>query len=66
MLDMMGHVSAVMLPRQSHIRAKAWREAVAAIEGRVPNGVAEESAEMNHSVPDGGRIEPLFFKYLGA
>jgi hypothetical protein len=30
MLDMMGHVSAAMLRRYSHIRAKARREAIRA------------------------------------
>jgi hypothetical protein len=32
MLDMMGHVSAAMLRRHSHIRAKGRREAIAALE----------------------------------
>lgn len=34
MLDMMGHVSAAMLRRYSHIRAKSRRDAIAAIEAR--------------------------------
>jgi integrase len=34
MLDMMGHVSAAMLRRYSHIRAKARREAIDALENR--------------------------------
>lgn len=38
MLDMMGHVSAAMLRRYSHIRAKARREAIEAIEARVSVG----------------------------
>ncbi len=33
MLDMMGHVSPAMLRRYSHIRAKARRDAIAAIRG---------------------------------
>ena len=45
MLDMMGHMSAAMLRRYSHIRAKARREAIAAIEARVFDGVAEDSAQ---------------------
>jgi integrase len=32
MLDMMGHVSAAMLKRYSHIRAQARREAISALE----------------------------------
>jgi len=39
MLDMMGHVSAAMLRRYSHIRAKARREAMNALESRVSIGV---------------------------
>jgi integrase len=34
MLDMMGHVSAAMLKRYSHIRAQARRDAIAALETR--------------------------------
>ena len=34
MLDMMGHVSAAMLRRYSHIRAQARRDAIAAMEAR--------------------------------
>jgi integrase len=34
MVDMMGHVSAVMLRRYSHIRVKARREAIDALEAR--------------------------------
>jgi len=34
MLDMMGHVSAAMLKRYSHIRAQARREAIATLESR--------------------------------
>ena len=39
MLDMMGHVSPAMLRRYSHIRAKARREAIAALESRISSGV---------------------------
>ena len=45
MLDMMGHVSAAMLRRYSHIRAQARRDAIAAIEARA-NGVPQESAKV--------------------
>jgi hypothetical protein len=34
MLDMMGDVSAAMLRRYAHIRAKARREAMTALESR--------------------------------
>jgi integrase len=34
MLDMMGHVSTAMLRRYSHIRARARREAIDALESR--------------------------------
>jgi hypothetical protein len=43
MLDMMGHVSASMLRRYSHIRAKVRREAVAALEYCASFGVPKES-----------------------
>jgi integrase len=46
MLDMMGHVSAAMLRRYSHIRAKARREAIDALEGRVSVGVPKESPKV--------------------
>jgi hypothetical protein len=46
MLDMMGHVSASMLSRDSHIRAKARREAIAALEGRVSLGVPQDSPKV--------------------
>lgn len=47
MLDMMGHVSAAMLRRYSHIRAKARREAMTALEGRVSFGVLQESLQVS-------------------
>jgi integrase len=47
MLDMMGHVSAAMLKRYSHIRAKSRREAIAALESRVSIGVPKESPKVN-------------------
>jgi integrase len=57
MLDMMGHVSAAMLRRYSHIRAQARREAIAAVEARVNSvGVPQvspkvaDSAEKSQSV----------------
>jgi len=47
MLDMMGHVSAAMLRRYSHIRAQARRDAIAALEGRVYYGVLQESPQVS-------------------
>ena len=49
MLDIMGHVSRAMLKRYSHIRAKARREAIAAVEQRAafPMGVAKELAKVD-------------------
>jgi hypothetical protein len=35
MLDMMGHVSAAMLGRESYMRARAHREVVTSFENRV-------------------------------
>lgn len=43
MLDIMGHVSAGMLRRYSHIRVKARREAIDAIENGVQVGVPTKS-----------------------
>jgi integrase len=43
MLDMMGHVSSVMLRRYSHIRAKARREAITALESGISFGVPTKS-----------------------
>ena len=43
MLDIMGHVSAAMLRRYSHIRAQARRDAIEALELRqISNGVPKE------------------------
>jgi integrase len=53
MLDMMGHVSAAMLRRYSHIRSQARRDAIAALEGKVFYGVLQESPK----VPAEGTIE---------
>jgi site-specific recombinase XerD len=39
MLDMMGHVGPTMLRRYSHIRAKARREAIDALEARQASNV---------------------------
>lgn len=51
MLDMMGHVSAAMLKRYSHIRAQARREAISALETRaVSFGATKEST----------KVEPLW------
>jgi integrase len=48
MLDMMGHVSAAMLRRYSHIRAKARQEAMTALEARsVSVGVPKESPKVS-------------------
>jgi len=45
MMDIMGHMSAAMLKRYSHIRAHARREAIDALESRqFPNQVAKEVA----------------------
>ncbi len=48
MLDMMGHVSATMLRRYSHIRAQARRDAMAALEARAV-GVPKESPKVSDS-----------------
>ena len=53
MLDMMGDVSAAMLRRYAHIRAKARREAMTALESRASSGVLEESLP----VSDFGKTE---------
>lgn len=45
MLDMMGHVGA-MLQRYSHIRAKARREAIEALENRISVGVPKDSPKV--------------------
>jgi integrase len=50
MLDIMGHVSAAMLRRYSHIRVQARRDAMDAIEMRqFPIVVAKESAKVSES-----------------
>jgi hypothetical protein len=49
MLDMMGHVSAAMLRRYSHIRAKARRDAIAALEGRILFGAPTKVPTINDS-----------------
>jgi hypothetical protein len=49
MLDMMGHISPVMLRRYSHIRAKARREAIAAIEDRASFGLVKVSPKVSDS-----------------
>ncbi len=46
MLDMMGHVSAAMLRRYSHIRAKARRDAINALEAGTAFGVPKESSKV--------------------
>jgi site-specific recombinase XerD len=50
MLDMMGHVSTVMLRRYSHIRAQTRREAMDTLESRqFPKVPAKESAKVTKS-----------------
>jgi integrase len=50
MLDMMGHVSAAMLKRYSHIRARARREAIDSIEFRQNSNVPlQESLQVSDS-----------------
>ena len=56
MLDMMGHVSGAMLRRYSHIRAKARREAIAALESRALVGVPQVSPKVSDSA---ARKSPL-------
>ena len=51
MLDMMGHMSAKMLRRYSHIRAKARRAAIAAIDARDSDGVPQESPKVDAQGP---------------
>jgi integrase len=46
MLDMMDHVSAAMLRYYCHIRAKARRKAIAAVEGGFLFGVPQESPKV--------------------
>ena len=55
MLDMMGHVSAAMLRRYSHIRAQARRDAITAIEARAKSGgVPKESLQVADSTAKSG------------
>lgn len=49
MLDMMGHVSAAMLRRYSHIRAKSRREAITSLEAGKQFGVPQESPKVADS-----------------
>ena len=50
MLDIMGHVSAAMLRRYSHIRARARREAIDALESRqISERLAKDSAKVDGS-----------------
>jgi integrase len=58
MLDMMGHMSAAMLRRYSHIRAKARRDAIAAIEARGSDGPAKESAKVGVSEEKAKSVAP--------
>ncbi len=55
MLDIMGHVSAAMLRRYSHIRAQARRDAIEAVESRQFSiAVPKESPKVddsNHGIP---------------
>jgi integrase len=47
MLDIMGHMSQAMLRRYSHIRGKARREAIAAVESGSVVGVLQESPQVS-------------------
>jgi hypothetical protein len=55
MLDIMGHVSATVLRRYSHIRAQARRDAIEAVESRQFSiRVPKESPELDdldHGIP---------------
>jgi hypothetical protein len=47
MLDIMGHVSAAMLKRYSHIRAQARRDAISSLEKRAGSvGASKESTRV--------------------
>jgi site-specific recombinase XerD len=47
MLDIMGHVSAAMLKRYSHIRAQARRDAISSLEKRAASvGASKESTRV--------------------
>jgi hypothetical protein len=47
MLDMMGHVSASMLRRYSHIRAKSRRDAIDALEAGTAFGLPKENPKVD-------------------
>jgi len=49
MLDIMGHVSPTILRRYSHIRAKARRDAIDALEARNLVGVSTDSNTIRES-----------------
>jgi integrase len=52
MLDIMGHVSPVMLKRYSHIRKRARQEAMQAVEARVlSNGIPQEIPKVTAGRP---------------
>jgi integrase len=59
MLDMMGHMSAAMLRRYSHIRAKARRDAISAIEARDSDTSAKESAKVGVSEEKAKAVSPF-------
>jgi hypothetical protein len=53
MLDMMGHVSTAMLRRYSHIRARARRDAIDALESRQnSNAVPKVSPKVSASAKE--------------
>jgi integrase len=56
MLDIMRHVSAAMLRRYSHVRAKARREAIEAIESR---SVSALSLQVTGSKQNGKSSTPV-------
>lgn len=59
MLDMMGHVSPAMLRRYSHIRAKARREAIAALEAGLAFGVPKESPKVAEAAESSPKLTTL-------
>ena len=57
MLDIMGHVSAAMLRRYSHIRAQARRDAIEAVESRqFSTAVPKESPKVDELDPGITRV----------
>jgi len=48
MLDMMGHVSAAMLRRYSHIRVQARKDAIRKLESRANSGGVVQELVENH------------------